>query len=69
MGQKDATLGDHRLFFLLPIGFFGYPFLTHSHMVKGSSIILNPLYIDVKRMILQNVFQVISELMLVKMMF
>ena len=36
MGQKDATLGDRWLglfFLILPIGVFGYPFLTHSHLV------------------------------------
>ena len=36
MGQKENPNGDHRwlgLFFLLPVGFFGYrAFLTHSHV-------------------------------------
>ena len=32
MGQKEKPWGGFGLFFLLPIRFFRYPFLTHSHL-------------------------------------
>ena len=46
LGQKDATLGDHRwlgLFFFLPIGFFRCPvFLAHNQ--KGVVLFFWGLY-------------------------
>ena len=41
MGQKENPNAEHKwlgLFFLLPIGFFRYPFLTRSHMVVGQNL-------------------------------
>ena len=40
-GSKRKLLGTtgFGLFFLLPIGFFGYPFLTHSHIFPPPNMV------------------------------